>query len=320
MKKPLLIISLLLLCAVAIKMGGDFFENKQTNQDISDSTSKNNTKKRSANRLNSNLPETVESDTASEFILDILDVNRPVLQRAPEIMRLRQKHLNSADEKALLAHLEKIHTNESQAIKNDIIEHMVRFGKDQKQVGQTLLNILNDSNQDKVVREYTLQYIPEYYLKRWDPSSDWDLAENEDRLLFNNTLWSMTDLTEGSMAGGALFALFRLADKYEDLNTEDVFKKSLEVMVDSSYMNPNRMGAVQILAFSQNEKYFQEARKIVLDEGQPLLLKVTAIHTATRSKFQDKEFNDYLQTLAKGGDGVHPTLSKCARLTLSKIK
>jgi len=264
--------------------------------------------------------EKEEFGTVSGFVTDILDVNRSTLERTPEIMKLRQKKLSQADEKALLTHLAQVHKNESQAIKNDIIEHMVRYGSDKKQVGDTLLGILSNDRQDKVLREYVLQYVPEYYTSRWLPNEHWDDIEDFDRQKFNKILWEMTDLTEGSMAGGALFALFRLADKYVDLNQDEIFKKSMDVMVDPSYMNPNRMGAVQILSFSNNEKYFQAAKEIVMDDNQPTLLKVTAMHTATKSKVMDREFHAHLKVLAKGGDDVHPSLAKCANLTLSKIK
>ena len=269
------------------------------------------------------LKQNVEADNlgiVSGFVSDILDVQRSTLERTPEIMRLRQKKLSKADERALLAHLSKIHTNESQAIKNDIIEHMVRYGANQKQVGDTLLEILSNDSQDKVIREYILQYIPEYYTGRWIPDGDWGDFEDADRQKFNKLLWEMTDLVEGSMAGGALFALYRLSDKYIDLNQEEIFNKSLEVLVDPSYMNPNRMGAVQILSFSNNEKYFHAAKEIVLDNSQPTLLKVTAMHTASKSKVLDKNFYAHLKFLAKGGEGIHPSLVRCAAITLSKIK
>lgn len=264
--------------------------------------------------------ELPESSSVSDFITSLLDTNRTVLERTPEIYKLRQKRLSKADEKALLSHLEKVHFNESQAIKNDIIEHMVRYGSDKQQVGQSLIKVLKNPQQDRVIREYTLQYIPEYYINRWGGPQNWDNIEEEERQILNNTLWEMTDLTEGSMAGGALFALFRLADKFEDLSQENVFNKSLEIMSDPSYMNPNRMGAVQILAFSKNEEYFKAAKEILYDESQPVLLKVTAIHTAAQSRVKDKDFIKYLKTMAKGGEGIHPSLSKCANLTLSKIK
>jgi len=319
MKKVLFFSLLAVVAFLALRMGEKPAEKNEKLSDIAKESSGEG-KCDLSNSLRLHTPESIEPDSASEFILNILDVKRPVLHRAPEIMKLRQKKLNSADERALLEHLTKVHTDESQAIKNDIIEHMVRYGSDQKQVGHALLDILKNSQQDKVIREYTLQYIPEYYMNRWNPAAEWDISEDDEREIFNSVLWEMTDLTEGSMAGGALFALFRLADKYGDLNQKEVFNKSLNVMLDTSYMNPNRMGAMQILAFSKNEKYFDEARKIVLDENQPVLLKVTAIHTATQSKFLDKDFYTHLKTLAKGGDGIHPTLSKCASLTLSKIK
>lgn len=261
-----------------------------------------------------------EDEKVKDLIKEICNKDISVFDRTPKILMLRQMNLSKNDERMMLEHLSKVDLEESQSIKNDLIEHMVRYGSDKSRVGEVLLAIITNPHQDRVVREYVLQYVPEFYTGRWKQGQNWDNAEEQDRQLFNQALWEITDLTEGSMAGGALFALHRIAEKYEDIDQMEVFKKAREVLIDPSYMNPNRMGAVQILAFSNNEEYFEAARNIVMDKNQPVLLQVTAIHTAAQSRFPDKDFISYLKQVSKGGEEIHPSLQKCASLTLLKLK
>ena len=259
-------------------------------------------------------------EMVNEIIHQITDRTRGVKQRTKDILALRRMKVTKADEQALMKHLLTPHELEVYTIKNDIIEHLVRYGSDKRNVGAGLLKILRDSNQSRVMREYVLQYVPEYYQSRWKSNTDWTGIDEEDRQQFNATMWSMTNLTEGSMAGGALFALFRLSADYQDINKNEVFDKAHEVLIDPSYMNPNRMGAVQILSFSNKEDYYDTARQIVLEKQGPVLLQVTAIHTAAKSRVHHKEFHKYLTELSRGGKDIDPTLKRCAQLTLSKIK
>ena len=322
MKIKVLIGSLLLITAFVIyKLGKD--GTKLTSLKEEGTTAVNKTSKEER-RIMSKV-EVIDKSSQAEskvnpLINEVIDVRISVFERTPKVLSLRQIKLSSADETKILDHLKKVDFRESESIKNDLIEHMVRYGRNQSQVGRTLLNIIKNPSQDRVIREYVLQYIPEFYLNRWNPGKEWDDAENQDRQLFNDALWEITDLTEGSMAGGALFALHRIADKYEDIDHQEVFKRAEKILIDPGYMNPNRMGAVQVLAFSNNEEYFETAKGIVLDQNQPVLLQVTAIHTATQSKFLDKDFISYLRHISNGGEGVHPSLQKCAKLTLLKIK
>ena len=261
-----------------------------------------------------------DSHIINELIYKVLDKKQSVLTRTKDVLALRKIKLSTADENALIDHIKTPQEDEVYSVKNDIIEHLVRYGSDKEKVGEALLHIMGNDNQSRVMREYVLQYVPEYYLSRWIPDSQWNEFEERDRQKFNDIMWYMTDLTEGSMAGGALFALYRISDKYEDVNKGKVFEKSHDILVDPSYMNPNRMGAVQILAFSNNEEYYNTARQIVLEKQGPVLLQVTAIHTAVQSKNFNPEFISYLKELAKSDSKSDPTLKRCAQLTLKKIK
>jgi len=255
-----------------------------------------------------------------ELTNKILDKKISFLERTKYILKLRNKRLSFSDERALMDHIKKVHLDEPHTITNDIIEHLVRFGSNKKAVGSTLLNILNNSLQDRVVREYALQYVPEFYQKRWETGETWNDTEELDRQKFNKALWELTTLSEGSMAGGALFALYKLSGKYSDIESNDVFDKSHEIVGDISYMTPNRMAAVQILAFSKNEEFFDTAKNIVLDKNSPVLLRVTAMHTASQSKFVDDEFVNYLNKISTGEVNSNPTIKKCANLTLKKLR
>lgn len=256
----------------------------------------------------------------NDLVFKVLDKSIGFKQRTKDILALRKIKLTKADEKALLDHLVKVHDNEPHTITNDIIEHLTRYGSDKKKVGDALVKVLENPNQDKVVREYVLQYIPSFYKSRWLPGEMWSIDEDKDREILNNVLWNLTELTDGSMAGGALFALHRLSSSYEDIHSINVFEKSFDVLTDPSYLNPNRMAAMQILSFSKNEKYFELAKNMVYREDLPVLLRVTAIHTATQSQFKDNELFNYLRTISSDSSTVDPTLRRCAQLTIQKFK
>lgn len=265
------------------------------------------------------ISENTFPEQVSENIHRIINRHGDFIERTKDILALRKLKVSKADEDALLNHILTPHQDEVYTVKNDIIEHLVRYGSDQIKVGAGLLKIIKDEGQSQVMREYVLQYVPEYYLSRWKAGTAWDGLDEEDRQRFNQTMWQVTDWHEGSMAGGALFALHKLAPRYDDINADKVFEKSHEVLVDSSYANPNRMASVQILAFSANEKYFETARDIVLKKGEHILLQVTAVHTAVQSKEHHHEFNKYLKDIANGRVESDPTLKRCALLTLNKL-
>ena len=322
MKKIFIFVSALILLAFfAWYRGNRDVELNEDNQP-SNSQIQMSEKHPDKKRIDSSLKTEESNDPGSSnnLLNEITDTSIPVIKRTVKILELRKMKLSRIDENAMLNHLAEVDPKESASIRNDLIEHSVRYIKDKKLVGDTLVSILENSNHDRVTREYVLQYIPEFYLSRWKPESDWEDFEENDRQKLNQVLWNMTDLTEGSMAGGALFAMYRIASYYPDIELQKVFEKSSEVLTDPGYMNPSRMGAVQILAFSENEEYFQLAKKIVYEEKQPTLLRVTAMNTASQSKFPDREFLDKLKELSQSKNYVHPSLKKCAELTLSKLK
>ena len=265
------------------------------------------------------LSEDTFPEQVSENIHRITNPHGDFVERTKDILALRKLKVSKADEDALLHHILTPHRDEVYTVKNDIIEHLVRYGSDQNKVGVGLLKIIQNESQSQVMREYVLQYVPEYYLSRWKAGTDWSELDEEDRQQFNQTMWQATDWQEGSMAGGALFALHKLASMYHDINADEVFEKSHKVLVDSSYANPNRMASVQILAFSGNEEYFDTARDIVLKKDGPILLQVTAVHTAVQSKQYHHQFNKYLKDITNGRVECDPTLKRCVLLTLNKL-
>ena len=267
--------------------------------------------------LNANPEDSPYPEVIHEVIHQILNKKLSFIQRTKDILSLRQMTLTKADEQALINHLLKPHEDEAHTIQNDLIEHLVRYGKDSKIVGDTLLAILKNEQQSPVIREYILQYVPEYYLSRWQGAENWGDIEEIDRQKFNSIMWRMTEFREHSMAGGALFALHRISALHQDLNPDKINQKSHDVLTDPSYSNPNRMAAVQILAFSNREEYYETARKIVMEKEGSILLQVTAIHTAIQSQRHNKPFHQYLVRLSKGTD---PTLRKCAQLNLMNLK
>jgi hypothetical protein len=322
MKKALLISIAVIAIGVLFRILLPNSQPQANSVDKNNASEKNKISKTRKNRLvvRDDSLDYNEPEMVNEIIHNILDKKAGFKQRTKDILALRKMKLTKADEQALIDHLLLPQEDEVYTIKNDIIEHLVRYGSDKRQVGNALLNIMKNADQDRVMREYVLQYVPEYYLSRWHSGLDWDDLDEQDRQKFNSTMWQMTELREGSMAGGALFALYRIADKHEDLNQTKVYDKAHDVLVDSSYMNPNRMGAVQILAFSNKEEYFDTARQIVMKKQGPVLLQVTAMHTAAKSSTTNHEFIKYLTTISSGRLKADPTLRRCAQLTLNKIK
>lgn len=185
------------------------------------------------------------------------------------------------------------------AIKNDVLEKLIKQRRLPENLGALMLNIYYNTEQDPTWRDYLVQYFGDY-LQRIRPTeqSDYNTVEWEQfRAAYNHAL---TEIDAG-IAGTALIGLEIMAENYADYTKEDSINAAAVILENPATSNLTKTTALQIAAESHNpDPILEKARTIAADPRADTTLRMSAIYTISRSQQPDDK--DFLKKLLNSED------------------
>ena len=192
-------------------------------------------------------------------------------------------------------------------LKNDTIEYLIR-NADLQSYGQLMQELLTDQSRHRVLREYLLQYVPEYTAKRWPDKA---VVEPELELLVK-TLWDLSQEQEGAVAGTALFALRNLAAERDLVAMDKVLERASSVARDMGVDDASRMAAVQTISLEGDLRYKDVVKELLEAKEGSILLQLCTMNAA--SQYMDADIRRNLQDIS-----LDRELDKRLRLGAKKI-
>ena len=121
----------------------------------------------------------------------------------------------------------------------------INDGRFKESQAQILEDIVLDDSQNEILREYVLQYIPEYFHKHWQEKTEYSPIDRQVMTNLVDMLWRVQDEKSGPIAGTALIALHDLAPDF-DLITSKQVEKATRKLLDASTPEASRMAAFSI--------------------------------------------------------------------------
>jgi len=232
----------------------------------------------------------------------IVDPNQDYRQRLDAIHALPTdpSQISAADQEAIRTFLLMKGDTDGQqlgqAFKNDLMNAACELNPPPRWVGETLVQIYRDPNQDPVVRDYALQHMVEFYEQV--ELTHADAADSQGTI--RGILWAAVKDTEGSTAGTALLGLMRLSrEQPEVFDARQVTASALQLANNSSASELDHITALQVCA----RMGAQSAMPLLLDtarSGETLPLRISAVNAL--GVLGDAQCKPFLTNLVNGAE------------------
>lgn len=239
-------------------------------------------------------PDSVESDEMVNAILQ-----GPFHQRLEAVHRL-PANLLPGQLDALMGMLSEPSNQPGiHVLKNDLLNALRSQTLPPEALTQCLIEMFQDPRHDEVVRDYALQHLGAWYLQT-DQRSD-----------VQETLWQATQPGQGHLAGTALLALHRLANRGAAVDPARLSATAFRLAQSNTSIHA-KITALRICGERRIPGTAQLARQ-VLAETSEVSLQLSAIATLGEvGQFSDSELLERFR--------AHPRLMRATEKALQKLQ
>ena len=165
-------------------------------------------------------------------------------------------------------------------LRNDVLEVLVRQDTMPDGLGGLMVAMLRNPEEDSVWRDYSMQYMAEYYRRRWVPESDieYDPAGRDERLQMLAAFRDAFNQTEDTLAGTALIGFEALARHYPEIDAAEAAASALRIAGEQQMSAASRLTALRICATLGEQQVLSTARQLA-QIGETTPLRMAAIAT-----------------------------------------
>jgi hypothetical protein len=212
------------------------------------------------------------NETATIGIRMIQDSKQDYLLRMKEIDALPTS-LKDADWQALQSFLLKADPSDkeqlSQVLKNRLLDALCAMNPPPSGLGDTLIQMYRDHNENVVLRDYAVQHLAAYYEQ---------LGENqtEARQAVQGVLWEALLETDDSIAGTALLGLDRLSKDHAEIDQGQLASDALLLATDKQAGELSHITALQVCAHLGMADALPLALQIA-QNGETISMRISAV-------------------------------------------
>jgi len=195
------------------------------------------------------------------------------------------RHLAANNINELYKFLDSYFTNQTDlsllefnAVKNDILNVLVRQKNIPAKLGQKLVENYNDVQHDIVWRSYCLQHLRPYYDRKWrgnlkTQSNKSEISEPEK---IQQTLWNAAKGTNSTLVGTSLKSLERLSQKHSEFDRRKIADWAFKIVKNKEVKAELKTTAVSVCG-KLNKKDVLPFAKQFADQSGYLPLRSTSI-------------------------------------------
>jgi len=212
-------------------------------------------------------------------------------QRNEIARKLKSEGLNSEDYEALYSFIASYPNEEDlkwqksyHSIKTFVLNFLFERDKkhDDSRMGEFVAKVITDKKQHRVMRNYMIQGMEQYYERRWPRKNGEEVhrlndQEKEERSILEQSLLLASQHNKGALGGTALFVLNNINKTYGISNPKYLEEISSTVLWESDCDNSSKMGALDVLAQVGDEKAKQKIKNLVFNEEVNTNLRMMAI-------------------------------------------
>lgn len=176
------------------------------------------------------------------------------------------------------------------AIKNNLIDRMLRISELRSALIPTFAQTLADREYSYIWRDYMTQKVPRIYK---------DISSQNTKLELLDELWQNLNEPKGTLAGTTLICLMRLSQESNQVSKRLVSNKALQILYSNHYGTGNRMTAISVASALGGPEMGIAARKI-LESDEPILIKLGALQAL--AKHDGKNSQDLIESYLSHSD------------------
>jgi hypothetical protein len=186
---------------------------------------------------------------------------------------------------------------EHEALRNDVVEKLVRQDVLPPGLGTLLVDMFRDPNQGDVWRDYCVQFFSTYYTRKWK-TDEVDEGDSERAAILQAYDDALRE-TDKTIAGTALLAVDRLSADYGEFDRGAITSNAVHLASDDNAFAPIRMTALLVCEQHGTREVLPAAR-ILAQTGENTHLRMVAVKTlGSLGETQDIEL---LNAMAKDRD------------------
>ncbi|NQZ59045.1 MAG: hypothetical protein HRT88_16455 [Lentisphaeraceae bacterium] len=202
------------------------------------------------------------------------------------------KRIDKNDSKALLEFMQTQYSPDLEmreiafnAVKNDVLNLLLRQHERVDGVGGVLVDIANDDSYGEMWRDYAIQFMPSYYEQAFDREQAYENGEDNERDDMLNTLWEFAENRESQSSATALLALKDLAGNYQEIEAVRIVETAMDIVNDGTTPLGPRITALRLASNKELQtdegaaEYFEENVRIIAQTGENIVLRMSAVKT-----------------------------------------
>lgn len=194
------------------------------------------------------------------------------------------------------------------ALKNDALVVLLNQKDAPEGLGTKLAEMFKDEKHTTRWRDYSLQYLAQYYEEVMPPDSQ-EVAE------ITNTYAIALESRSEKYAGTALMAVERLSRDHADFDRQAIGAAALKIALAQDSCHDSRITALRVCALMNKTDVLPQAR-ILAQTGATVPVRLAAI--ATVGDLGDESDLEYIESLAASDDRRLQRISKTASESLKK--
>ena len=254
------------------------------------------------------------------------DSSLTLSKRNELVWELKNRSLRKEDFRALYTFLKtKPKSDEPQltlhSLKNDLLVFVIDDGRFKESTAQLMIDVINDPEQHEVMREYSIQYVSDFFKRHWGNSSTDELSNIDQQLqeALLKTMWNMLDNSNGPIAGTSLIQLHDLSKAFPNISSERISLETERMVIDQLVPVSSRMAALSISKERNLHHLKDQISLIAFDETSSLSLRMSALHTVSEMD-PDKGFTEKLSKEIINNQDTSKLLKRAAELAIKKLQ
>jgi hypothetical protein len=201
------------------------------------------------------------------------------------------------------------------SLKNDVVDVLLRQDVWIEGLGDDLIRMFQDRTHDDVWRDYCVQYLAQYYGRKWPESAPvaGDIPDAE-QISVEKALWEAVQEIDTTIAGTALLGLEQLSRTHPGIDADRVVATALVLAEDVRCSEPSRITAVRLCGMLKKKDVLPIARMLV-PQGETIPLRMAAL--ATLGDIGEKEDEPLVQYFTQDPE---KRIRSLAAATLNKMQ
>ncbi len=189
---------------------------------------------------------------------------------------------------------------EINAVKNDVLDKLLRQEILPEGVGRAMAEMAGDSSQDVVWRDYCVQFMGTFYDRaaaeqEFAPKNinggaqasatadNEDVASLDELQIIRAAMFQALDVRGSTIAGTALIGLENLSRTHDEFDREEIIGKAVEIASDELASTESRLTALRLAAHLTAEgtghKETAATARMLAQTGETVLMRSAAIVT-----------------------------------------